>query len=305
MIGTTEPVTGYAQGTGNIALPPNALTIDVEDYYHVSGFSRMIRPRSWEGYRSRVEFATNIVLDLLAETPSKGTFFVLGWVADRYPKLIRRIVEEGHEVGCHGYWHQLVYRQLPATFRNDLRLARRVIEDASGSAICAFRAPSFSIDASSLWALDVLIEEGFTIDSSIFPIKHDRYGINHSPGMPYQMLRRAGMITEIPLSVVKWFQFSLPVGGGGYFRMMPYAMNRRFLAELNREGRPAVVYLHPWEFDPQQPRIKGGFLSNWRHYLNIGKTASRFARLLKDFSFGTVSQLAGAHRTAEPEAVVV
>jgi polysaccharide deacetylase family protein (PEP-CTERM system associated) len=262
----------------------------------VSGFARSVRRKCWGDFDSRVEYSTGIILDLLAETPNKCTFFILGWVANRHPGLVRKILQAGHEIGCHSYWHQLIYAQSPATFQRDLRLAKRVIENVAGTPVRAFRAPSFSINANSLWALDILIDEGFTVDSSIFPIKHDRYGINHSPTVPYRIVRPNGKIIEFPMSVVKRSQFSLPASGGGYFRIMPYVVNRKLLVTINRDSCPAIIYLHPWEFDAQQPRLQADYLSTRRHYLNISRTTGRFARLLQDFSFVSVSQLVATYR---------
>jgi polysaccharide deacetylase family protein (PEP-CTERM system associated) len=269
--------------------PLNALTIDVEDYYHVSGFERVVDRAAWDGFEPRVEANTRRLLDVLAEADVRATFFVLGWVAKRHPGLVRAIRAAGHEVGCHSYAHRLIYEQTPEEFRADLRRACRVLEDTLGEPVRAYRAPSFSITARSLWALDVLAEEGIRIDSSIYPTHHDRYGIPGTPLGPHALERPAGTIWEFPPPVWKIWGYPLPAGGGGYFRLYPYALTRRALRAINAAGRPFAAYLHPWEIDPGQPRLRPGRLTAFRHYVNLHRTEGRLVRLLRDFAFDTLS----------------
>ncbi|HWG45958.1 MAG TPA: XrtA system polysaccharide deacetylase [Gemmataceae bacterium] len=268
----------------------NALTIDVEDYYHVSGFDHCVSREEWDDFPSRVTDSTHRVLDRLAEAEVHGTFFVLGWVAERQPGLVRAIHAAGHEVGCHGYSHRLIYEQTPQQFRVDLRLARLVLEDILGEKVMAYRAPSFSITRRSLWALDILLEEGFLFDSSIYPTHHDRYGIPGTPLEPHTIERPEGTLWEFPPPVCRLMKYPLPVGGGGYFRLYPYPLTRRGLRAINAAGRPFAVYLHPWEFDPQQPRFRPGMMRAFRHYVGLNRTEDRLVQLLKDFRFGTMSE---------------
>jgi polysaccharide deacetylase family protein (PEP-CTERM system associated) len=271
--------------------PLNALTIDVEDYYHVSAFETCVERGSWDGFESRIVGSTRKVLDLLEAAGVRGTFFVLGWVAERQPALVRAIHAAGHEVGCHSYWHHLVYRQTPDEFRADLRRARNVLEDATGAPVTAYRAPSFSITRRSLWALDVLIDEGFLYDSSVYPTHHDRYGLPGAPLRPHRIVRPAGEIWEFPLAVYRKLGYPLPIGGGGYFRLYPYAFTRHGLRKINAEGRPFAAYLHPWELDPDQPRLAPGRLRAFRHYVNLHRTEGRLARLLRDFALAPLSDV--------------
>jgi polysaccharide deacetylase family protein (PEP-CTERM system associated) len=268
----------------------NALTVDVEDYYHVSGFEHCVNRCDWDRMESRVGASTERLLDCLAAAEVRGTFFVLGWVAEQQPSLVRAIRAAGHEVGCHSYAHRLVYEQTPAEFRSDLRRGLRVLEDALGERVTAYRAPSFSITRRSLWALDVLAEEGITLDSSIYPTHHDRYGIPGTPLGPHRIDLPAGPLWEFPPPVYRVLGYPLPVGGGGYFRLYPYALTRLALSRINASGRPFAVYLHPWELDPDQPRLRPGLVRAFRHYVNLPRTEARLARLLRDFPFGTLTQ---------------
>jgi polysaccharide deacetylase family protein (PEP-CTERM system associated) len=271
----------------------NALTVDVEDYFQVTSFEGVVPRAEWGSRESRVVASTERLLDLLARHQVRGTFFVLGWVAERFPALVRRIADAGHELGCHSYWHRLIYNLNEATFRGDLRQAKQAIEDAAGHRVTSFRAPSFSITRRSLWALDVLVQEGFTIDSSIFPTAHDRYGVPGALPQANIVETPSGPITELPMTVSQFGRWSLPVGGGGYFRLYPLAMTRRLLARVNRvHDRPFVFYIHPWEVDPAQPRIRGGSLaSRFRHYVNLRSTESKLDRLLGSFRWGTVTEV--------------
>ncbi len=280
---------------GRVTVVVNMMTVDVEDYFHASVFDKALARGQWSALESRVNANTDRLLSLLDEAGIRATFFVLGWVAERVPALIRRIAACGHEIASHGYGHELVYASTPDVFRQDLRRAKRAIEAAARVAVVGYRAPSYSITARSLWALDILIEEGYLYDASIFPIHHDRYGIASSPRHPYRVWREHGSLWELPGSTVRVSGFNLPVAGGGYFRLLPYAWTKWGIDRVNRvEGQPVVFYLHPWEVDPGQPRIPLPGLSRFRHYRNLDRTEARFRRLMADFRFdsiGAVSQI--------------
>jgi polysaccharide deacetylase family protein (PEP-CTERM system associated) len=280
----------------------NALTIDVEDYYHVSAFDRCLSRRQWDDLPTRVGENTRRLLDRLAEAGVCGTFFVLGWVAERQPDLIRAIHAAGHEIGCHGYAHRLIYEQTPPQFRADLRQARLLLEDIIGERVVAYRAPSFSITKRSLWALDILVEEGFLFDSSIYPTHHDRYGIAGTLLHPHRIACAGGSLWEFPPPVWRLMTYPLPIGGGGYFRLYPYELTRCGLRAINAAGRPFAVYVHPWEFDPEQPRLRPGMVRAFRHYVGLGRTEGRLLRLLKDFRFGTLTEALGEWLNSRPEA---
>jgi polysaccharide deacetylase family protein (PEP-CTERM system associated) len=265
----------------------NMMSVDVEDYFHVSAFEGLVARHQWDTLESRVSANTERLLAIFEDYEVRATFFILGWVAERLPALVRRIEAGGHEIASHGYAHRLVYDQTPKAFREDVRRAKHVLERISGTQVRGFRAPSYSITPRSLWALDILIEEGYAYDTSIFPIHHDRYGIPLSARHPYWIHRDAGSILEIPASTLRWRRLNLPIGGGGYFRLLPYGWTRSGIERLNRdERRPAVFYLHPWEIDPGQPRLHSSALGQLRHYRNLDKTESRLRRLLAEFSFG-------------------
>jgi polysaccharide deacetylase family protein (PEP-CTERM system associated) len=283
----------------------NALSVDVEDYYQVSGFERQISRDRWHDYESRVVVNTQRLLDLFAAQQVQATFFVLGWVASHYPNLVRQIDSAGHELGSHSYWHRLVYEQTAAEFRDDLVRSRQAIEDAIGATVTAYRAPSFSITRQSLWALEILAEEGFQIDSSIFPIVHDRYGIPGARPFVHQLQTAAGPLWEFPPSVLRAGGVNWPVSGGGYFRLYPAWLTCKCLARLNqRHGEPMMFYVHPWEIDPAQPRLRAGSVTGrLRHYLNLGSTLGKLKTLLQKFRFGTISQAIAA-RQPEPLAGV-
>ncbi len=274
----------------------NALTIDVEDYFHVSGFENCVDRSQWDDYPIRVEDNTYRLLDILAAAGIRGTFFVLGWVAERRQGLVKDIRAAGHEIGSHGYWHRLIYSQTRDEFRTDLRRSRDLLQDVVGEAVTAYRAPSFSITRQSLWALDVLAEEGFQLDSSIYPTRHDRYGILGAPLEPHRIERQAGALWEFPPPVCRFMGRPMAVGGGGWFRLYPYAVTRRCLQAANRAGRPFADYLHPCELDPDQPRLPAGRAAAFRHYLNLGRTKDRLKQLLRDFRFGTLSESLAAWR---------
>jgi polysaccharide deacetylase family protein (PEP-CTERM system associated) len=272
----------------------NAMSVDVEDYYQVSAFDRVVDRSSWEGRESRVVANTHRLLDLFDEAETRATFFVLGWIAERHPELVRSIVSRGHELASHGYGHELVYNLTPAQFRDDVRRAKAVLEHAGGVPVLGYRAPSYSVVEQSLWALDVLVEEGHVYDASIFPIRHDRYGIPDAPRHAHIRTVNAGSIVEMPVATVRWAGLNLPVGGGGYFRLLPYAFTRWGFSRLNTvEKRPAMFYLHPWEIDPAQPRIAADAVGRLRHYRNLHKTEGRLRALLSEFRFSTAADVLG------------
>ncbi len=271
----------------------NAMSVDVEDYFQVSAFDGLVSRGSWDQFESRVVANTRRMLDLFAEVGTKGTFFVLGWVADRHPSLVRDIAAGGHEIASHGYHHQLAYLLTPQQFREDVRRAKATLEATSGEAVLGYRAPSYSIVKANLWALDVLIEEGYAYDASIFPIRHDRYGIPDAQRHAHLLEREAGALLEFPPSTVRIGGVNLPVGGGGYFRLLPYGWTRWGISRVNGEGKPAMFYLHPWEIDPDQPRLAVGALTRVRHYGGLASTEQRLRRLLREFRFGPVSQVMG------------
>jgi polysaccharide deacetylase family protein (PEP-CTERM system associated) len=271
----------------------NALSVDVEDYFHVEAFTGNISRDDWDHYSSRVGRNVDAILDLFSKYDTKGTFFILGWVAERFPHLIRNIAGEGHEVGCHGFDHQHIARQTPGQFRMDVQKARECLINLSGQAVQAYRAPSFSIVQETLWALDILVEEGFTIDSSIFPARHDLYGIETAPRSPHWAETPAGKsIFEFPPSTLHLWTNNLGVAGGGYLRFAPYCLTHKAIRYLNEsERRPAMVYFHPWELDPEQPRIAAKFRSRLRHYTNLSTMKKKVERLLQDFQFATITSV--------------
>ncbi len=274
----------------------NALTVDVEDYYHVSAFESVIRSDSWNQFESRVEKNTQRILDMFDEYGTKATFFVLGCVGERHPELVQAIHKHGHEVASHGYSHRRIYTQTPAQFREETRKAKTLVEDIIGQSIIGYRAASYSITSESLWALDILAEEGFRYDSSIFPVRHDLYGIpNHDRFFSVIDRKKSGRIAEIPLSTLSVFGGNVPVGGGGYLRFFPYALTDFALRRLNvRERQPAVVYFHPWEIDPDQPRIQCGWKSRVRHYTNLNTMETKVRKLLANFKFAPIREVYAA-----------
>ncbi|MEP3478491.1 MAG: XrtA system polysaccharide deacetylase [Fuerstiella sp.] len=266
-------------------------TVDVEDYFQVSAFASIISTDDWDHYECRVEANTRRVLEIAAKESTTGTFFILGWVAERYPDLVREIQNAGHEIGCHSHWHQLVYELGPNRFRFDLRESKDILQQITGQPITMYRSPSFSITEKSLWALDILVEEGFSIDSSIYPVRHDRYGIPDSPTAPYTIKTAAGPITQVPGMVCKIGKTNIPVGGGGYLRLLPWAVTERLLRRVRKADRPLNVYIHPWEFDPEQPRIQASWKSKFRHYQNLKTTAPKISRMLRTFDLTTMTEV--------------
>ncbi len=278
----------------------NALTIDVEDYFQVTAFETLVNRRDWAIYPSRVQDNTLRVLDLLDEYSLRGTFFVLGWVAEHFPSLVHAIADRGHEVACHGHEHALIYNQEPEIFRQDLRRAKAVLEKLVGRPVLGYRAPSYSITNQSLWALDILIQEGFVYDSSIFPIVHDNYGIPGADRFPHVIERPDGRIHEFPLTTfplnVLGRRLVLPIAGGGYLRLLPARLVRHAMRRINdREHQPVVLYFHPWEIDPDQPRIRASLKSRFRHYLNLDLMEDKLRLLFQGLRFGTMASVLGVN----------
>jgi len=282
----------------------NVISVDVEDYFHAESFADVVQRSDWESYDSRVEDNTKRLLDLFAELKVEATFFVLGWVAERCPGLVQEIFAQGHELACHSYWHRLIYKLDPKEFREDTYRAKETIEQAAGTRIYGYRAPTYSIVSSSLWAIDILAELGFTYDSSIFPIHHERYGIPDAPRFPFRITTHAGAVLEYPIATFRlWGELNFPFGGGGYLRLLPWWYTRLGLHRAKSEGLPVIAYIHPWEIDPKQPRLNGRLTSRLRHYTNLKKTYTRLAQMLGagDFTSFRNSDLADfATQTVDP-----
>lgn len=268
----------------------HALTVDVEDYFQVSAFEHRVLRNSWGERESRVVDNTDRLLSLFDECDVRGTFFILGWVAEHFPSLVKRIASAGHEIASHGYWHQLVYDLTPEAFSDDIAKSKDAIATACGIVPTAYRAPSFSIVERSLWALEILSEHGFTIDSSIFPIAgHDRYGIANAKKEIHTREIAGGSITEFPPSLSPIAGIQVPIGGG-YFRLLPLAITNAAIRGVEASGRPAMFYIHPWEIDPDQPRIsETGFKNRFRHYVNLKHTYLKLERMIRQHRFGTMS----------------
>lgn len=269
----------------------NVLSVDVEDYFHVAALSETIKVEQWSEISPRVVNNTKRLLDIFDRNNVKATHFVLGWVAERFPNLIREIDSRGHEVASHGYSHQLVYEQTPELFHAETLKSKEILEDILGKKIIGYRAASYSITKKSLWALDILSELGFKYDSSIFPIHHDRYGIPGAETLPHLLKTSGGnQIVEFPLTTTSIFGIKMPAAGGGYFRLYPYLLSKYLLQKAQNAGKPIVFYLHPWEIDYEQPRVNVGLLSRFRHYNNLHKCEHRLDKLLSDFAFGTMQE---------------
>jgi polysaccharide deacetylase family protein (PEP-CTERM system associated) len=267
----------------------NALTIDVEDYFQVSAFARHIDRADWDRIECRVERNVERILALLDGHDTRATFFTLGWIAERYPQLVRRIVNNGHEVASHGYSHLRASEQSETGFFNDIHTAKCLLEDLSGSEVKGYRAPSFSIGKQNLWAFDTLEKAGYRYSSSIYPIRHDHYGMPEAPRFAHAV----GGLLEIPATTVRSFKRNWPASGGGYFRLLPYEVSRWMLRRVNgSDGQPAVFFFHPWEIDPEQPRIPGiSAKTRFRHYLNLHRMQHRLTRLLHDFQWGRMDDV--------------
>jgi polysaccharide deacetylase family protein (PEP-CTERM system associated) len=270
----------------------NAMTVDVEEYFQVSAFADTIVAKDWDSYESRVEACIDRLLELFAAHGAHCTFFTLGWIAERHRTMIRRIVEAGHELASHGYRHQRATDQTPDQFRSDVRRAKSILEDTGGAGVIGYRAASFSFDNSNGWAHEILCEDGYRYSSSIYPVRHDHYGVPDAPRFPYQPLGD-DRIVEFPLSTVRLFNRNIPCAGGGYFRLLPYSVSRWALRRLNDgEARPAVFYLHPWEIDPDQPRQAALRLkTRFRHYVNLGRMERKLGRALSDFSWDRMDRI--------------
>lgn len=269
-----------------IATPiTNALTIDVEDYFQVSALAPHFPRQSWESVPCRVERNVDLILGMLDAAQAKATFFTLGWVAERFPQLVRRIADGGHELASHGYSHERASAMTPDAFLADISLAKAVLEEISGRAVTGYRAPSFSIGMANLWAHDTIAQAGYAYSSSVYPVKHDHYGIPDAPRFPYRL---ASGLIEIPVTTMRWLGRNWPAGGGGYFRLLPYSVSRWQIAKVNRDDqRPAIFYFHPWELDPGQPRVsEASAKTRFRHYVNLERTQARLRRLLTDFRWG-------------------
>jgi len=284
----------------------NILTIDVEDYYHVSAFESTVSREDWDNYENRVVDNTRRLLAILKSFDVKATFFILGWVAEQHPEIVKDIAFDGHEIACHGYAHRLIYEQSKEAFREDLVKSKTILEEIVNQfgipthpcpsrggdsefripKVIGYRAASCSITEQSLWALDILVEEGFQYDSSIYPVVHDRYGIPNAERFPYVIsCANGGSLCEFPLSTLRIMRTNIPIAGGGYFRLFPYEFTRWAIRKLNKDGHPAIVYIHPWEIDPSQPRLDGSVISRFRQYNNLDKTEKRLKALLRDFDF--------------------
>ena len=306
----------------------NVMTVDVEDYFQVNAFSKVIRKEDWDQYPSTVERNTRRVLDIFENAkggrPVKGTFFIVGWIAERYPGLVREIQERGHEIACHGYAHQVIFSQSKEQFKEDVRKAKSILEDIVGADVVGYRAPTYSITDKTLWALNILLELGFRYDSSLFPIAHDVYGFPQAPRFPFMIEFQNGRpsfgesfndrfgtsesvstsnesrslgpgknLIEFPISTFRFGNRNIPVSGGGYFRLFPYSLSEWLLKSINRrESKPFFFYLHPWEIDPDIPKIgNAGFLSKFRTYVNLGRTENRLEKLVSRFRFCTFAEL--------------
>ena len=268
----------------------NALTVDVEDYFQVSALAPYIARSEWERIPCRVERNVELILDLLAQSGAQATFFTLGWIAERYPALVRRIVAAGHELASHGYAHLRIHEQSRAEFAQDIRSAKALLEDLAGTEVKGYRAPSFSVGKKTLWAFDCIAEAGYRYSSSVYPIRHDLYGMPDAPRFPYKP--RADLL-EIPLTTARLLNRNLPAGGGGFFRLLPYAVSRALIRRVNHaERRSAVFYFHPWELDADQPRVRGTSLkTRFRHYLNLHRMRARLRLLLRDFRWRRIDSI--------------
>ncbi len=267
----------------------HCLSFDVEEHFQVSAFASPIRRRHWDSFTSRVEANTEAILTLLEDRNVRATFFILGWVAHRHPGLVKKLADKGHEIASHGYSHETITGQTPGLFREDVRRAKQILEDTIGAPVHGYRAPSFTITRDTQWALPVLVEEGYVYDSSIFPIMHDRYGMRGANPWYHQLQTVSGPIWEVPPSTLKIGGVRFPIAGGGYFRLYPYSCLNWMLKRASQQG-PLVLYLHPWELDPEQPRMRGSLLSRFRHYVNLRKTAGRLSQLLEDFPFAPIRE---------------
>ena len=281
----------------------NALTVDLEDYFHVSAYAGKVRLEDWDSYPSRVAENTDRLLALLAERNCLATFFVLGWVAQKKPEIVARVAAAGHEIACHSLVHRKIFDLTPQEFREDTHRAKSVIEDAVGKKVLGYRAPSFSVTKKSSWALEILAEEGFHYDSSIFPVEHPSYGIPDAPRTPYWIKTASGRILEFPMPTLAIGSQRSPIGGGAYLRLLPYSYTRWAIRHLNeREDFPVCVYIHPWELDPQQPRMGGSLSARARHYFGLRGTESKLRKLVRDVEFCPLAEIIERLVPVEPTA---
>lgn len=279
----------------------NGLSVDVEDWFQVGAFETVIDRTEWNGLASRVERNCDAILQLFDDANAKGTFFTLGWIAQRHPELLRRIARQGHEIASHGWDHERVFRLDHRAFAADISRARKAIEDASGKAVTGYRAPSFSIDARTPWAFEVLAEQGYVYSSSVAPVAHDHYGWGDAPRFAFRPVAGHDLV-EVPVTTAQFAGRRLAAGGGGFFRVLPYAFSRWAIRQVNgRDDRPAVFYFHPWEVDPDQPRVAGAPLrSRLRHYTNLNVMSAKLARLLGDFRWGPMDAIAEREKARAP-----
>lgn len=270
----------------------NAITIDVEDWFQVSLFRNHIRREDWDTLPSTVVKNTCRLLDLFAKKNVKATFFVLGWVAERFPEIVLAIKEFGHEIASHGYGHQIIYELSREDFRKDVQKSVQILQSITGEPVLGYRAPSYSITRASMWAWETLAQLGIKVDSSIFPVKHDLYGIPDAPRFPFEVRLASGpKLIEFPLSTIVMMGKNVPMAGGGYLRLYPYWFIRNSVRRINAEGKPAIIYLHPWEVDPDLPRLKLGAFKTLRHYGNLALAAEKLSRLLDEYPFDTMQEV--------------
>jgi len=283
----------------------NALSVDVEEYFHASIFRTATRHARGRSYESRVQWSVERLLALLDDSRTRATFFTLGEIAKTHPSIVRRIAAASHEIACHGDRHEDVNDQTPRQFRRDLRRAKARLEDLVGDPIIGFRAPNFSIAPNQAWAYEILLEEGFLYDSSVYPILHDRYGAPRAPRFPYEAFRSGGAsITEFPIGTVRLFGMNVPIGGGGFFRLSPFALVRLGIRRVNdRERQPIMFYVHPWELDSEQPRPPMAWHHRFRHYVGIDQEVPKLACLLNQFSFGTAYEVLQTRGAVRPDSV--
>jgi polysaccharide deacetylase family protein (PEP-CTERM system associated) len=278
------PVAG-ATGTSHF------FTVDVEEYFQVRALEGVVSRDEWSRWPLRLDQSMPVLLDQLRKANATGTFFVLGWVAEHSPEIVRRIAEAGHEVASHGYWHRRVMTMTPAEFREDVRSSKRALEDLAGAPVLGFRAPNFSITPGCEWAFDILLEEGYRYDSSVFPIHRPGYGSPSAPRVPHMLVRPSGALAEFPLATTSVLGFAVPAAGGGYLRQFPFAVIRRAFSEASARGIPATFFIHPWELDPGQPRLKVPLLTRIRHYRGLASTTQRIGRLLAEFRFVSIASM--------------
>jgi polysaccharide deacetylase family protein (PEP-CTERM system associated) len=281
---------GEFHGERHINVTPHYFTVDVEEYFQVSAFEPFVSRAQWDSCESRVALCVDYLLEALDRHRAGATFFVLGWIAERHPDLVRRIAQAGHEVASHGWDHRRVTEQTPQQFRDSVRRSKVILEEASGSPVSGFRAPSYSIVRGREWALDILLEEGYRYDSSLFPVSRNGYGYKDGNRSPHWIERDGGTILEIPPATLRRWGLNIPAAGGAYFRLFPYALVRAAIAQAELNGTPATFYIHPWEIDPDQPRMHVPPITRLRHYSGIARMRGRLERLLREFRFTSIAE---------------